>query len=363
MSFVGLLGDWLRKINTSITTISINGPTVTCNKHDGTSDTETINLDAIYSKRKGTLVDNSILRESGSGLTGGIQNGIGSDASEIIDVGWDVANGEGAFLGLRSVNCVTDSGSFRLGAKNPNEYVILRGFPDGRLTWNESNVITENDPKSLGTFNRMYFSQTSGNFIAPRTGVYRITLKGGGGGGGGRNTNHTYTGGSGGGEGGTLIFYVTLTKSQSYAYTIGAGGTAGSNGAGTQTDGGGGGATKFTVSGTVSYQSNGGSGGANSGNLTKPGGRGGSTYSVPSGAVCHFIPGAPGMPGAGVGSGASLTDYPFYAAMGGGNGGGCAASGQLATYGGGGAGSSGASGYPPAAQDGGNGYILIEYAG
>lgn len=214
-----------------------------------------------------------------------------------------------------------------------------------------------------GTFSRMFFSQTSGNYIAPYTGVYKITLKGGGGGGGGRNTNHTYTGGSGGGEGGTLIFYVTLTKSQSYAYTIGAGGTAGTNGAGTQTNGSGGGATKFTLSGTASYQSNGGSGGPQSGNLTKPGGRGGSSFSAPSGAVCHFIPGAPGMPGAGIGSGGGLTDFPFYAAVGGGSGGGCAASGQVAIYGGGGAGSSGASSNPPAAQNGGDGYILIEYAG
>lgn len=250
-----------------------------------------------------------------------------------------------------------------------NLFDTLNTFPWANATQSSAGFMSKDDKKAvdgiadLGTFNKMFFSQTSGSYTALRTGVYRITLKGGGGGGGGRNTSHTYTGGSGGGEGGTLIFYVTLTKSQSYAYTIGAGGTAGSDGTGTETDGGTGGATKFTLSGTASYQSNGGAGGAKGENVTKPGGRGGFSYSAPSGAVCHFIPGAPGMPGAGIGSGGNLTGFPFYAAMGGGSGGGCAASGQLATYGGGGAGASGASGNPPASQAGGDGYILIEYAG
>lgn len=80
-----------------------------------------------------------------------------------------------------------------------------------------------------GTFNRMFFSQTSGSYIAPYTGVYRITVKGGGGGGGPARTDANTCGG-GGGEGGTQVFYVTLTKDQSYPYVIGAGGNGGTTG-------------------------------------------------------------------------------------------------------------------------------------
>lgn len=99
----------------------------------------------IYAVRTGTLTDNPIIRTSATDLVGGIRNGIGNDADEIIDVGWDVAEGSGAFLGLRSVNAVTDPGGFRLGAKNDQTYIVLRGWPDGRLTWNEKKVITITD--------------------------------------------------------------------------------------------------------------------------------------------------------------------------------------------------------------------------
>lgn len=83
---------------------------------------------------------------------------------------------------------------------------------------------------SVGTFNRMYFSQTSGTYTAPRTGVYRITLKGGGGGGGGSEHNGWWRTGSSGGEGSILTFYKTLIKASTYPYIIGAGGAAGVNG-------------------------------------------------------------------------------------------------------------------------------------
>ena len=251
----------------------------------------------------------------------------------------------------------TGGGRFTSTANDGVNTIELIGKPDGTLTWDGKSLINN------GQYSAMFFSQTSGSYTAPYTGVYKITLKGGGGGGGGRNTNRIYTGGSGGGEGATLIFYVTLTKNQPYSYTIGAGGSAGTDGTGDQTNGANGGNTSFTLSGTEIYQSNGGGGGRNSGNSAKPGGRGGDSYAAPTGAVCHFIPGAPGMPGAGISTGSNLTDFVFYAAMGGGSGGGCAISGQNAIYGGGGGGSAGASSTPPLAQNGGDGYILIEYAG
>lgn len=263
---------------------------------------------------------------------------------------------DGAAMSLMGKDS-TGSGSFMLIATNGTDTKTLIGRPNGTLTWGEKSLVNN------GAFNAMFFSQTSGSYTAPYTGVFRITLKGGGGGGGGRNISRIYTGGSGGGEGATLIFYVTLTKNRSYSYTIGAGGSAGTDGAGDQTSGGKGGSTSFSLSGSEIYTSNGGGGGYNSGYYTKSGGRGGYSYTAPTGAVCHFIPGAPGMPGAGINAGSNLTDFVFYAAMGGGSGGGCAISGQNAIYGGGGGGSAGASSTPPLAQNGGDGYILIEYAG
>ena len=213
------------------------------------------------------------------------------------------------------------------------------------------------DTISVGTFSRMYFSQTSGSYTAPRTGVYRITLKGGGGGGGGA-TDSTHCIGSGGGEGGTLIFYIGLTKGQSYAYTIGAGGGGGANGStygyADITNGYGGGSTSFNNQYSVAggerglRQQTGGYGGA-----------GGSTYTAPTGTVVFFIPGAHGENG---------HILPSSYTTQGGRGGGCSSFAAAGIYGSGGNGggrgslSSSSTGFiEPTA--GGDGYILIEYAG
>lgn len=203
-----------------------------------------------------------------------------------------------------------------------------------------------------GTFNRMFFSQTSGSYTAPATGVYRITLKGGGGGGGGLDTAYNAAG-TGGGEGCTVVAYMTLTNGQSYLYTIGAGGTAGTTGAGTQSGGGNGGTSTFN-----GISATGGLGGAKSDNFTKPSGFGGASYTIPTGVSGYHIPGASGQSGGGVYH--YNGDSYGYSLCGGGNGGG---NGQYAaSMGGGGAGAA-KTNNTIQAQSGGDGYILIEYAG
>ena len=203
------------------------------------------------------------------------------------------------------------------------------------------------DAVSVGTFNKMFFSQTSGTFIAPRTGVYRITLKGGGGGGG-------YYGGSnsagGGGEGGMLVFYETLTKNTSYQYTIGAGGGGGV--ASTSTAPTAGGNSTFN---NGAYSVDGGAVGYVNGGTS--GGSGGRNFVVPSGKTAYFVPGAPGGWG---------TPGAVQSPNGGGQGGGfrvtASANGyKTGVYGGGGQGG-GTSQYPNGGS-GGAGFILIEYAG
>lgn len=354
MSFTGLLGDWLRKINNSITSLSINGPTVTYNKHDGTVGTETINLDSIYAKLTGTLADNIVTRTSPSGRTAQlISHGTGNTYDyEIMDVGWNFANRDGAVLGLRSSSHPTQAGHFQLNASNDTDSAVLIGKPDGSLTWNGKSLINN------GVFNKMFFSQTSGNYVAPYTGVYRITLKGGGGGGGGAQTDRYATGG-GGGEGGTIIFYATLTKGQSYAYTIGAGGAAGANGADnlSTTNGDTGGTSTFVV-GDVTYSVTGGEGGTRRYSSGR-GGLGG-RVKTPNNNNIYLIPGARGGNGVATDSGTSYIDsspvgggagvsYPPYPSIygGGGNGGGPLAVNMTNVL-------------EPTA--GGNGYILIEYA-
>ena len=211
----------------------------------------------------------------------------------------------------------------------------------------------------LGTFNKMFFSQTSGNYIAPRTGVYRITLKGGGGGGGGGN-NTNFANGGGGAEGMTITSYVTLTKNQSYPYVIGAGGSAGANtfGGGTLASGSDGGDTYFT---------------APNGNIKASGGSGGVSPNSARGGVykkSYTISGYPsfiiyGQNGASGVKGSSFIQG--YA-----RGGGCTSGYKYgepddflaAQLGGGGSGGgqnhNGANFNP---QPGADGFILIEYAG
>lgn len=235
----------------------------------------------------------------------------------------------------------------------------LNTFPWGTATQSDAGYMSSDDKKAvdgiadLGTFNKMFFSQTSGSYTAPRTGVYCVTLKGGGGGGGGANTAG-YFGGGAGGEGGTIRFYVTLTQGQSYPYVIGAGGEAGSNAASPTAQAGGAGGTSYFNS---AYTVLGGGGGGNP-NGASIGGRGGFYNGAPPDAVVERIPGQSGADGINGG-----TRWAQAGAKGGGSDG-STQGGYSAQYGSGGDGGGGFgtnSGYAPKA--GADGYILIEYAG
>ncbi len=126
----------------------------------------------------------------------------------------------------------------------------------------------------------------NGNFVAPKAGVYKVTVVGGGGS-TGRAHASTYTYLSGGGGGGIAIKYVTLAKDASIAVTIGQGGqpsaTEGSNGAAGGTSsfgahcsatGGSGGTYTYNIgSSPFARGANGGQG--SNGDLNLKGGQGG----------------------------------------------------------------------------------------
>ena len=215
--------------------------------------------------------------------------------------------------------------------------------------------------KTGGAYNKMFFSQTSGNYTAPYTGVYRITLKGGGGGGGGAQTDLYATGGAGG-EGGTIIFYETLTKNASYAYTIGAGGAAGANSSGnTDTLSGSDGGTSSIVIGATTYSITGGEGGKRRYSNGR-GGFGGRTK-TPNNSSVYMIPGTSGGNGTAV-SPDSITASGYLSTLV--QGPGCSLQSQPSFYGGGGNGGGPVANTLPTTvsvpTSGGNGYILIEYA-
>ena len=236
----------------------------------------------------------------------------------------------------------------------------LNTFPWANATQSSAGFMSKDDKKAvdgiadLGTFKKIYFSQTSGSFTAPRTGVYRITLKAGGGGGGGARSDVFCTG-AGGGEGGALIFYVNLTKDQSYPYTIGAGGAGGVSGdTSTATRGDPGGYSYFNG---TQYAIQGGDYGQrlNGGGF---GGLGGISSSVPTGAQYYIIPGKQGQSCV-AGASKWLSAYPL--------GGGQSSQQVIRKYGLGGAGAAGtpnssSSTVTYEAQAGSDGFILIEYA-
>jgi len=230
----------------------------------------------------------------------------------------------------------------------------LNSYPWSPATQNDAGYMSATDKTlvdtipDLGTFSRMFFSQTSGNYKAPRTGVYKITIKGGGGGGGGGLTSNNYSIGGSGGEGLTLVFYKTLVANQTYPYVIGAGGAAGTSDASAPTGGGQGGTTNFNNE----YSCGGGYGGNTAGNRA---GYGANEFTVPTGAEYYVKYGINGFPGMMINvSGARIGQPP-----GAGSGGTQNSAGSA----GGGGGGGGGSGQDKTARPGGNGFILIEYQG
>ena len=261
-------------------------------------------------------------------------------------------------------NVVLDAGGLYVAnaANGPSSTVVQPSSDTTGATWkplrldlatqSAAGYMSSNDKTlvdsipELGTFNRMFFSQISGSYTAPRTGVYRITLKGGGGGGGGAQTT-TGRSGAGGGEGAQNIFYVNMTKKATYNYVVGAGGSAGVSGENYVdiSSGSDGGNSMITIAGTT-HTALGGSGGRNSQTGLR-GGLGGGLSNT-AGIV---IPGANGD------SGCYGQEYVYNRPKGGGNRG--AYGDDAALYGGGGGGANSTI----AASDGAKGYILIEYAG
>lgn len=180
---------------------------------------------------------------------------------------------------------------------------------------------------------------TSGTYIAPVSGWYRIELHGGGGAGGAGNTTNKSYGGGGGGSGGILVDYAYLTQGESYSYIIGAGGVAKKEFA--SGTGGDGGETSFTTtSGKKSIA--GGFGGGNRG------------ASAPAG-ISGGDPGPGGFPGGIAGFNTDSNNIP-------GGSGGMGVTAALSDYTPGQYGSGGAGGYSgQLGHDGVQGCIILDY--
>ena len=180
---------------------------------------------------------------------------------------------------------------------------------------------------------------TSGTYIAPVSGWYRIELRGGGGAGGAGNTTNKSYGGGGGGSGGILVDYAYLTQGESYSYIIGAGGVAKKEFA--SGTGGDGGETSFTTtSGKKSIA--GGFGGGNRG------------ASAPAG-ISGGDPGPGGFPGGIAGYNTDADNIP-------GGSGGMGVTAALSGYTPGQYGSGGAGGYSgQLGHDGVQGCIILDY--
>jgi len=206
------------------------------------------------------------------------------------------------------------------------------------------------DALNIGVYTQLFFAQTSGSFIAPSTGVYRITIKGGGGGGGSAFTSPTTGSGGGGGEGGQALFYASLIAGTSYSYTIGAGGTGGASGDGGNF-GADGGTTSIAINNTT-YQAPGGVGGR-----AYSGGGSSGAGGAPSNTGAYNFTGAAGTAGA---WGSNTQNGGSGGGFGGGKGN--IFAGAAGVKGGGGSGGGLSAGSASNGSSGGDGFILIEYA-
>lgn len=239
----------------------------------------------------------------------------------------------------------TSSGALTIsGTITPSATIVV----DGTVTWLVRSV------KSAVQFNKKETFTSSGTFVAPVTGTYRITLQGGGGGGSGAGDDGTARrGGGGGGQGGYLEFYAALTSGQSYSYIIGAGGAGSASDS--NTDGDDGGTTTITI-GTDVYSALGGKGGRKPAGDASMGGSGGTC------TINNVISPCKGASGT---SGSINTTAGIFLV--GGAGGGTGGTGQtLLTYtgvygGGGHGGTYSHTNTKEAGTAGGNGYITFEY--
>lgn len=217
---------------------------------------------------------------------------------------------------------------------------------DGTTTFRLPRIVGSGELTEVKRFT----TAGDGSFVAPVTGVYKITLVGGGGGGaasGGFDSSSIS--GGGGGHGGHGEFYERLTAGVSYAYVIGAGGAGG---AAQDAHGSDGGASSITIN-TNAYVANGGQGGFSGNTYISRAGQGG-TFTVNGTTTSKGSAG-----GAGAFVNAANRTAPM-SGVGGGDGGASIAT-YTAVYGGGGAGGDYTNSNHHVGGAGGDGYIEFAY--
>lgn len=65
-----------------------------------------------------------------------------TDNGTNMDIGYDWNNGDGAGIGLRSIEHTSQPGYFNIYARSGNTATSLKGTPDGTLTWDNRRVPT-----------------------------------------------------------------------------------------------------------------------------------------------------------------------------------------------------------------------------
>lgn len=206
------------------------------------------------------------------------------------------------------------------------------GSGDGSTTFNLPDLTDAIISKTVTK--TAYTTAGSSTFTAAKSGLYKITVKGGGGGGQTGVTNYS---GAGGGEGGTTITYQQLSVGDTATITVGAGGA-------TETNGG----DSSVVVNSTTYTGGGGYAGNNGG-----GGGTGTIPGAPGGANIYYTSDKQAG-GAGGGAGGGKANFSI-----------TSASDANGVSGGGGAGGFTNHYSPPfyTGGAGGDGYVWIEYLG
>lgn len=178
---------------------------------------------------------------------------------------WNYINGSSLLISESDWQAKNTSGEKNIGWYSSG---------DGTTTFRLPRIVGSGELTEVKRFT----TAGDGTFVAPVTGIYRITLQGAGGGGGGAGSSSSsiHYSGAGGGEGGNFSFYEELVAGTSYSYTIGAGGAGGSAGTASTHGAAGvaGGASSITVNGN-DYVAQGGWGALGVPDVADAGGRGG----------------------------------------------------------------------------------------
>ena len=168
-----------------------------------------------------------------------------------------VGNGGTGATTLTSNNVILGNGSSAV-------QFVAPGSSGNVLTSNGTTWASSTPAASGSGYANANLFTSSGSFVAPVTGSYRVKAVGGGGSGAAASgSNNQPAMASGGGAGGLAIKVYQLTAGTTYTVTIGAGGTSVTANAST-TNGNAGGATTFSGSGITTITANGGGGGNSS---------------------------------------------------------------------------------------------------